>query len=323
MSAKLTQVRARQVLESRPAPTIWTLRALLLAASKGTDGAVGSLDVAVDGATFTTLALTADQADVMTTVDLSTLATTGSHDVTLTFVGTGKVSYNLVAQYNVPWANAPDTPGGPLSISVSYDKTSLVLDETATATVVVKNNTASVQKMILVTLGLPPGFQVATEDLDQYKTSKVLSAYEITGKQLMLYLSALPASGTQTFKYRLQATMPVTASDGGAEVYLYYQPKRRPRYIRWAELLRRVFGIEILCTKCKAPLRLIALIKTEATARKILTAMHLPTEARACPPRPCPTRLRRARRQLHPARPPPGSPGVEGGEEQASESWLN
>jgi alpha-2-macroglobulin-like protein len=207
--------------------TIWTLRALLLAASKGTDGAVGSLDVAVDGATFTTVALTADQADVMTTVDLSTLATTGDHQVTLTFVGTGKVSYNLVAQYNVPWASAPATPSGPLSVSVSYDKTSLVLNDTATATVIVKNNTASAQNMIMVTLGLPPGFQVATEDLDAYKTSQVLSAYEITGKQLMLYLSALPASGTQTFNYRLQATMPVTASDGGAEVYLYYQPKQR------------------------------------------------------------------------------------------------
>jgi hypothetical protein len=76
-----------------------------LAASKGTDGAVGSLGVAVDGAGFTTLALTADQADVMTTVDLSTLASTGKHDVTLTFVGTGNVSYNLVAQHNVPWAS--------------------------------------------------------------------------------------------------------------------------------------------------------------------------------------------------------------------------
>jgi protein-disulfide isomerase len=43
-------------------------------------------------------------------------------------------------------------------------------------------------------------------------------------------------------------------------------------------LLRRVFGIEILCTKCKAPLRLIALIKSEATAKKILDAMHLPKD---------------------------------------------
>ena len=72
-------------------------------------------------------------------------------------------------------------------------------------------------------------------------------------------------------------------------------------------MLRRVFGIEIICTKCKAPLRLIALIKTEETAKKILTAMHLPTEVP----------------QLHPARPPPSSPGVEDGEEYASENWLN
>jgi hypothetical protein len=68
-----------------------------------------------------------------------------------------------------------------------------------------------------------------------------------------------------------------------------------------------VFGFEIVCSKCQAPLRLIALIKTEDVAKKILTAMHLPTEVP----------------QLHPARPPPGSPGVEGGEEQASENWLN
>jgi len=39
--------------------------------------------------------------------------------------------------------------------------------------------------------------------------------------------------------------------------------------------------------KCKGPLRLIALIKTEDIAKKILTAMHLPMEVP----------------ELHPARP--------------------
>jgi hypothetical protein len=33
---------------------------------------------------------------------------------------------------------------------------------------------------------------------------------------------------------------------------------------------------------------LIALIKTEDLAKKILTAMHLPSDARACPPTPAP-----------------------------------
>ena len=68
-----------------------------------------------------------------------------------------------------------------------------------------------------------------------------------------------------------------------------------------------MFGIETVCSKCQAPLRLIALIKSEATAKKILDAMHLPSEVP----------------KLHPARPPPGSPGVEGRGEQASENWLN
>jgi hypothetical protein len=71
--------------------------------------------------------------------------------------------------------------------------------------------------------------------------------------------------------------------------------------------LRKVLGIEILCTKCKAPLRLIALIKSEDTAKKILDAMHLPSEVP----------------KLHPARPPPGLSGVESGEEHTNESCVN
>ena len=38
------------------------------------------------------------------------------------------------------------------------------------------------------------------------------------------------------------------------------------------------FGFEIVCSKCKGPLRLVALIKSEEVAKKILTAMHLPTD---------------------------------------------
>ncbi len=71
------------------------------------------------------------------------------------------------------------------------------------------------------------------------------------------------------------------------------KPKRKSKYIRWSDLLRRVFGIETLCPKCQTPLRLISLIKSEAIAKKILIAMHLPADAPG----------------LHPARPPPGATG--------------
>ena len=59
--------------------------------------------------------------------------------------------------------------------------------------------------------------------------------------------------------------------------------------------------LDTVCPACKTPLRLIALIETDATIKKILSAMGLPTEAP----------------KLYPARPPPAESGGEGGD------WLN
>ncbi len=207
--------------------TVWTLRALLMAATKGTEAAVGSMQVALAGKPFGALDLRADQADVMSTVDLGSALSAGSHSVTLTFVGTGKASYHMVSGYNLAWADVPAPPLGPITVSVSYDKTNLALGDTVTETVHLVNNTASTQNMVLVTLGVAPGFAVEMDDLAPYLASNVLSKAEPTGKQLTLYLSKLPPSSTLDLSYRLRATMPVTASDGGGEAHLYYQPDQR------------------------------------------------------------------------------------------------
>ena len=67
------------------------------------------------------------------------------------------------------------------------------------------------------------------------------------------------------------------------------KPPRKSKYIAWHELLRRTFGIDVVCPRCDGELRLIALVKEEATITKILGAMGLE-------PRPPP---------LAPARGPP------------------
>jgi len=60
---------------------------------------------------------------------------------------------------------------------------------------------------------------------------------------------------------------------------------------------------ELVCQKCQAPLRLIALVRNQDIAKRILTAMHLSTEVP----------------ELHPARPPPGCDR----EGQDAEEWVN
>jgi hypothetical protein len=71
------------------------------------------------------------------------------------------------------------------------------------------------------------------------------------------------------------------------------KPKRKSKYIRWSDLLRRVFGIDVVCPQCQTPLRLISLIKSEPVAKKVLTAMHLPADVP----------------ELHPARRHQDAPG--------------
>lgn len=206
--------------------TIWTLRALIVAATKGTDAAVGVLDVLVDGVKASTLSLARDQSDVTTTLDLGSLATTGDHVVSLAFAGTGSPSFHLVAGYNVPWAGASEPPG-PLGIEVAYDRTSLALDETVGATVTVTNREAVVEHMVLVTVGIPPGFAVVTDDFADELAAGTISRFESTGKQLIFYVPTVAPGAPVVVGYRLRATMPVTVEDGGGEVHPYYEPEAR------------------------------------------------------------------------------------------------
>ena len=117
----------------------------------------------LDGAPFTSLSLTPDQWDVM--------ANSG-HELA-GHVGITRCASELRGQWSrelQPGVEAQRTvergarrAAGPLTITVSYDKTTLTLDETVTATVTVTSNTGTIQNMILVTVGLPPGFDVMTE----------------------------------------------------------------------------------------------------------------------------------------------------------------
>jgi hypothetical protein len=199
----------------------------MLAAGEGGEGAVGDLTVSLDGQMFKTVSLKKSEADLTTRVDLSSLASPGSHSVLLDFVGSGQVSYNLVSAHHVPWAAGPAPVAGPLGLQVVYDRTSLAVDEIVTAQLTVRNLTSLPQSMLLVTVGLPPGFDLQTEALDADVATGRISRYERTGKQLILYITRIEPANTLAIEYGLRASMPVRAADGGSKVALYYQPDQK------------------------------------------------------------------------------------------------
>jgi len=81
-------------------------------------------------------------------------------------------------------------------------------------------------------------------------------------------------------------------ADDDADASATPKPVRTSKYIAWHDLLRRTFGIDVVCSRCQGDLRLIALVKEEAVIAKILGAMGLPT---------LPPRLASARASPHQA----------------------
>ncbi len=50
---------------------------------------------------------------------------------------------------------------------MTYDRTQLAQDDIATATATVKNNLNKAANMVMVDLGIPPGFDLLSEDLQE------------------------------------------------------------------------------------------------------------------------------------------------------------
>ena len=212
--------------------TILSLKAFLLSFTKGTNAdTTGTVEVSVDGKQVDRVQITKDNNDLLHMVDLKAYTHEGAHRVSLSFSGKGSMQYQIIGRYYVPWARRVDAgQREPLTIDVSYDRTRLSQDETATAKVRVQNNTPAKAKMIMVDLGIPPGFEPSGEDFaalvdsTRDKNGGRLEKYTITAKQVILYFDGLNSRQRIDFSYKLRAKFPVRAQTFSSRVYEYYNP---------------------------------------------------------------------------------------------------
>ncbi|HSB08778.1 MAG TPA: MG2 domain-containing protein [Blastocatellia bacterium] len=212
--------------------TILSLKAFLLSFTKGTNAdTAGTVEVAIDGKPVDRVQITKDNNDLLHMVDLKAYTHEGTHRVSLSFAGKGSMQYQIVGRYYVPWTRRVDAGRrDPLTIDVSYDRTQLAQNEIATAKVSVTNNTPAKAKMIMVDLGIPPGFEASGEDFaalvdeSRNKAGGKLEKYTITAKQVILYFDGLNARQRIEFSYKLRAKFPVRAKTFVSRVYEYYNP---------------------------------------------------------------------------------------------------
>ena len=92
------------------------------------------------------------------------------------------------------------------------------------------NNLSKTANMIMVDLGIPPGFELLSEDLQSFQekadgaNAGRLEKFSLAATQAILYFNGLGPHQEVTLKVRLRAKYPIRAHTLRSRLYEYYDP---------------------------------------------------------------------------------------------------
>lgn len=226
------------LVESRDARGTWhstqaTILALkaLLAGTEAATPVDASVAVRVDGSVVKTVTITPEDSDVTRLIDIGTVDG-GTHTVSFDVLGVGRPMFQVVGRYYTPWETPADhtddgdDDGRSLAVRVVYDRTSLAKDDIVTARCHLTHRGAAPAKMVVVDLGLPPGFAPTASEFEEMVSAGTIEKYEVTPRQVIVYLDEVVAGEPVELVYRLRAKYPMRAKTRPTKAYEYYNPQK-------------------------------------------------------------------------------------------------
>jgi uncharacterized protein YfaS (alpha-2-macroglobulin family) len=215
--------------------TVLTLKALLLSVRKGEEGADAIVSVSLNGEETEPIRITGDNSDVVQLVSFSDKPILGDNKLRINLEGEGNLTYQVSSWYYLPWSQVtvPAQEDSPMDLQISYDRTELAVNDTINVSVRVELR-EGLARQAIIDLGIPPGFEVLSDDLANlvarhsdlpadYKGTKV-SRFDLTGRQIIVYLEGLRDGQPLDFDYRIRARYPIRAQTPPSTAYDYYNP---------------------------------------------------------------------------------------------------
>jgi hypothetical protein len=200
--------------------TIIALRSLVAALGGISEDIDAQIVVTVNGSKAAELMINNDNADLMHQLDLSQNMK-AQNTIEITVKGEGNFLYEIVSKYYLPWEIVPRPQKPPFVISVDYDRTNLNVNDIVGVDVKIELLRTGRAEMVMVDLGIPPGFEVLTPDFDEL-VGKKIQKYSITPRQIIIYLDEVRSDQPVMLSYRLQAKFPIRAKVRESRVYEYY-----------------------------------------------------------------------------------------------------
>lgn len=221
--------------------TVLSLKALLQTLRNGSEKVDATVTVTLNSGQTRTVKITPQNFDVVQLLSFDDINPNAENIIDINVTGIGSLMYQVSGSYYLPWEKLALYPKNApvqdlVNIDLSYDRKELAVNDTVKVSVkVTLNKSGARAESALIDLGLPPGFDVQSEDLTglvnrfkdvpknyEYPT---IQRYELTGRQILIYVSNLSNGKPLEFSYRLKAKFPLSVQSPASTAYDYYNPE--------------------------------------------------------------------------------------------------
>lgn len=211
--------------------TVLAIKALTTGTDEpGSNNAKSSrIDVTVNNRSAGSIEITSDMRDLLYTKNLTSYLQQGENKIHITQNQAIELPYSLVGTYWVPGTPTDTSSEKDLKLKVNYDKDHLTVDDVLTCNVQVNKRGDNPSGMVIINLGVPPGFMVDTSIFEHLVKSGILARYEVNANRYILYIRSIIPDKPLNFIYEMKALYPIRATIPSSKVYEYYQPENSDR----------------------------------------------------------------------------------------------
>jgi hypothetical protein len=157
--------------------------------------------------------------------DLGTLLGAGSRRVELRMENGAELPYSVEVTYS---ALVPDSSKETqVSLEVALAKTELTEGEPTEARVMIANRTGQKLPTAVAIFGVPGGLEVRHDQLKELVKRQVVDAYEVLGRDVVLYWRGMEPRKRIDVPLSLVAAVPGTYSGPASRAYLYYADEHK------------------------------------------------------------------------------------------------
>ncbi len=207
--------------------TILSLKALVAGTGAQVPGKSGAFTILVNGKEAGTGKVDDFNADVLQLFDLKALTRTGANEIAIRPTGDVQMMYQIVGRHFEPWQGQAPPAEPALDLKVAYDRTELTTADKLHAVATLRYRGQTPTYMVIVDLGIPPGFAPDPAEFDKMVEQKKIDKYTLTARQITLYLGDVRPGDNLTFSYTLQPRYPLKAKSPPTVAYEYYTPANR------------------------------------------------------------------------------------------------